>query len=58
MRRGRGGGGGGRGCSSYIRTQYLSGAHGLLCAQGLLQIKTYWGPNVYGIDLILPEGLD
>ena len=26
---------------SYIRTQYLSGAHGILWTEGLLQIKTY-----------------
>ena len=44
--------------SCYIRSQHLSGAHGLLCVQGPLQIKTNRWPNVCGIDLILgPEGL-
>ena len=43
---------------SYIRTQYLSRARGLLWTRGQLQVKTYWGPNVYGTDLMLgPEGL-
>ena len=43
--------------SSYIRIQYLSRAHGLMGTQGPLQIKNNWGPNVYGIDLLGPEGL-
>ena len=48
--------GGGEG-ESYMRT-HLCGAHGLLWAQGLFQIKTYWFLNVYGKELMLgPEGL-
>ena len=42
-----------------ILRQYLSGAHGLLYAHGLLRMKTYWGsmPYAYGGDLILrPAG--
>ena len=49
------GGGGGRGLSN-IMTQYLSEAHSLLLTQGLLQIKTYRGSNVYGKDLMLRPG--